>query len=256
MRKSILSMAAILSICLLSSCSSDSINEITTNAIDTVSDKVITETEGTTNVSVNSDVPEITSTVDDITSSYEYNYLNNMGVYQLTENDIIWNYYLYSAYTYKNDYVSKTIEMDNQIFVELSVSTSDDVLEKKEDIQNVFGVELTLSDDSTHYLCPFSSLQSLKDHMRATYSENYINYFFSYLPVTEYDNSLYVTDAGKAISDRNAISVTINEESESNIVFTIVYDLLAIEDYYQKKQYSAIYENDKWVLDSVQNILD
>lgn len=256
MRKSILSMAAILSIYLLSSCSSDSINEITTNAIDTVSNSVIAETDGTTDISVNSDVPEITSTADDITSSYEYNYLNNMGVYQLTENDIIWNYYLNSDYTYKSNYIPKTVKIDNQTYVELSVATRDDVLEKKEDIQNVFGVELILSDDSTHYLCPFSSLQSLKDHMKATYSENYINYFLSYLPVTEYDDSLYVTDAGKAISDRNAISVTINEESESNIIFTIVYDLLAIEDCYQKKQYSAIYENDKWVLDSVQNILD
>lgn len=107
MRKSILSMAAILSIYLLSSCSSDSINEITTNAIDTVSNSVIAETDGTTDISVNSDVPEITSTADDITSSYEYNYLNNMGVYQLTENDIIWNYYLNSDYTYKSNYFPK-----------------------------------------------------------------------------------------------------------------------------------------------------
>ncbi len=256
MCKRILSMAAILSICLLSSCSSDSINEITTNAIDTVSDKVITETKGTTDVSVNSDVPKITSTADDIDFSYEYNYLNDMGIYQLTENDIIWNYYLNSDYTYKSDYMPKTVKIDNQTYVELSVATRDDVLEKKEEIQNVFGVELTLSDDNTYYLCPFSSLKNLKDHMKATYSENYINYFLSYLPVTEYDDSLYVTDAGKAISNRKAISVTINEESESNIIFTIVYDLLAIEDCYQKKQYCAIYENDKWVLDSVQNILD
>lgn len=252
MRKIILSIATILSVCMVSSCSSYDIEETTSNVIETVPDTTIIETNGTSEI----EAPDNTPTTYDINLSYDYNYLNSNGIYQLTENDIIWKNYFYSVYSYKYDYQPKTVKLNNESYIELSIATLDDVLENKEHIQNAFGVELALSNDKAYYLCPFSSLQSLRDHLRKTYTESYISHFLDYISVIEYDNSLYIPDTGGVFPRRKAISVSIDKKGETNIIFTIVYDLLDIENVTVKVQYNAVYEDDNWVLDSINNMVD
>ena len=148
----------------------------------------------------------------------------------------------------------KTVEIDNETYVELSIATRNDISENTEYIQNAFGIELALSDDKTFYLCPFVSIHDLKNHLQKTYTESYINYLFSYITVIEYDNSLYIPDRGGVYPSREATSVTILEESDTNITFSIEYNLLDVENVNLNVNYSAVYENGKWLLDSINNV--
>lgn len=121
-------------------------------------------------------------------------------------------------------------------------------------IQKAFGIKLNLSDDKTFYLCPFDSIQDLKNHLKKTYTESYINYFLSYMTIIEHDNSLYIPDAGGVYPSREVVSATIIEESDTNITFSIEYNLLPIDDVNLNVNYSAVYKNGKWLLDSINNV--
>lgn len=254
MRKIVSSIVIILSVCMISSCNSNGIDEITTNAIDTITNTTVVETENNTLKIENTEISDSTLMNNDIETSYDFNHLNEIGVYQLIENDIIWKTYFYGEYSFKHDYVPKTVKIDNETYVELSIATRNDICENTEYIQNAFGIELTLSDDKTFYLCPFASIQDLKNHLQKTYTESYINYFLSYMPVIEYENSLYIPNADGVYPSRKVISVTILEESDTNITFSIEYNLLPIDGVNLNVNYSAVCENGKWLLDSINNV--
>lgn len=254
MRKIVSSIIIILFVCMISSCNSNGIEEITTNALDTITNTTVVETENNTLNIKNTKISDSALSNNDIEMSYGFNYLNKIGVYQLIENDIIWKTYFYGDYSFKHDYVPKTVEIDNGIYVELSIATRNDICENTEYIQNAFGIELTLSDDKTFYLCPFVSIQDLKNHLQKTYTESYINYLLGYITVIEYDNSLYIPDAGGVYPSREITSVTILEESDTNITFSVEYNLLPIDGVNLNVNYSAVYENGKWLLDSINNV--
>ncbi len=254
MRKIVPLIVIILSVCMISSCNSNGVEEITTNALDTITNTTVVETENNTLSIENTKVSDSALTNNDIETSYDFNYLNKIGVYQLAENDIIWKTYFYGEYSFKHNYMPKTVKIDNETYVELSIATRNDIFENTEYIQNAFGIELTLSDDKTFYLCPFVSIHDLKNHLQKTYTESYINYFLSYITVIEYDNSLYIPDRGGVYPSREATSVTILEESDTNITFSIEYNLLPIDDVNLNVNYCAVYENGKWLLDGINNV--
>lgn len=254
MRKIVSSIVVILSVCMISSCNSNGIKEITTNASDTMTNTTVVETENNTLNVESAKVSDSALTNNDIETSYDFNYLNQIGVYQLIENDIIWKTYFYGEYSFKHDYMPKTAEIDNETYVELSIATRNDICDNLEYIQKAFGIELNLSDDKTFYLCPFDSIQDLKNQLKRTYTESYINYFLSYMTIIEYDNSLYIPDSGGVYPSREVISATIIEESDTNITFSIEYNLLPIDDVNLNVNYSAVYKNGKWLLDSINNV--
>lgn len=254
MRKIVSSIIIILFVCMISSCNSNGIEEITTNALDTITNTTVVETENNTLNIENTKISDSALSNNDIEMSYGFNYLNKIGVYQLIENDIIWKTYFYGEYSFKHDYMPKTVKIDNETYVELSIATRNDIFENTEYIQNAFGIELALSDDKTFYLCPFVSIHDLKNHLQKTYTESYINYFLSYITVIEYDNSLYIPDAGGVYPSREITSVTILEESDTNITFSVEYNLLPIDGVNLNVNYSAVYENGKWLLDSINNV--
>ena len=74
------------------------------------------------------------------------------------------------------------------------------------------------------------------------------------MTVIEYDSSLYIPDVGGVYPTREAVAVTILKESDTNILFSVEYNLLPIEGETLNVNYSAVYKNDKWVLDSVNNV--
>lgn len=254
MRKIVSSIIIILFVCMISSCNSNGIEEITTNALDTITNTTVVETENNTLNIENTKISDSALSNNDIEMSYGFNYLNKIGVYQLIENDIIWKTYFYGEYSFKHDYMPKTVKIDNETYVELSIATRNDIFENTEYIQNAFGIELALSDDKTFYLCPFVSIHDLKNHLQKTYTESYINYFLSYITVIEYGNSLYIPDAGGVYPSREITSVTILEESDTNITFSVEYNLLPIDGVNLNVNYSAVYENGKWLLDSINNV--
>lgn len=254
MRKIVPLIVIILSVCMISSCNSNGVEEITTNALDTITNTTVVETENNTLSIENTKVSDSALTNNDIETSYDFNYLNKIGVYQLAENGIIWKTYFYGEYSFKHNYMPKTVKIDNETYVELSIATRNDIFENTEYIQNAFGIELTLSDDKTFYLCPFVSIHDLKNHLQKTYTESYINYFLSYITVIEYDNSLYIPDRGGVYPSWEATSVTILEESDTNITFSIEYNLLPIDDVNLNVNYCAVYENGKWLLDGINNV--
>lgn len=124
MRKIVLLIVIILSVCMISSCNSNGIEEITTNALDTITNTTVVETENNTLSIENTKVSGSTLTNNAIDTSYDFNYLNQIGVYQLIENDIIWKTYFYGEYSFKHDYMPKTEEIDNEKYVELSIATA------------------------------------------------------------------------------------------------------------------------------------
>lgn len=144
MRKIVPVIVIILSVCMISSCNSNGIEEITTNALDTITNTTVVETENNTLSIENTKVSDTALTNNDIETSYDFNYLNKIGVYQLIENDIIWKTYFYGEYSFKHDYMPKTVEIDNETYVELSIATRNDISENTEYIQNAFGIELAL----------------------------------------------------------------------------------------------------------------
>ncbi len=254
MRKIVLAIVIILSSCIISSCNSNSIDEIPTNALNTITNTTVVDTENIMLEIENTKISDSISTNNDVETSYDFTYLNELGIYQLVENDIIWKTYFYGEYSFKLDYMPKTIKIDENTYIELSLASRDDVCNQIKNIQNAFGTKLILSDDEEFYLCPFTSIQDLKNHLQETYTESYIDYVLDYMPIIEYDNSIYISDAGGVYPSREAVAVTILKESDTNILFSVEYNLLPIEGETLNVNYSAVYKNDKWVLDSVNNV--
>lgn len=254
MRKIVSLIVIILSVCMISSCNSNGIKEITTNASDTMTNTTVVETENNTLSIESTKVSDSALTNSDIETSYDFNYLNQIGIYQLIENDIIWKTYFYGEYSFKHDYMPKTAEIDNETYVELSIATRNDICDNLEYIQKAFGIKLALSDDKTFYLCPFVSIHDLKNHLQKTYTESYINYLLGYITVIEYDNSVYIPNAGGVYPSREITAITILEESDTNITFSVEYNLLPIDDVNLNVNYCAVYENGKWLLDDINNV--
>lgn len=254
MRKTVSVIVIILSVCIISSCNSNSIDEIPTNALNTITNTTVVDTENIMLEIENTKTSDSISTNNDVETSYDFTHLNELGIYQLVENDILWKKYFYGEYSFKSDYEPQIAEIDNKRYYELSIALRDDIFAIKEAIQTAFGAELVLNNEETAFLCPFSSIQDLKNHMYETYTKSYIDYFLGYMTVIEYDSSLYIPDVGGVYPTREAVAVTILKESDTNILFSVKYNLLPIEGENLNVNYSAVYKNDKWVLDSVNNV--
>lgn len=249
MRKIALSILVSLSICSFASCG---VNE---------SEKFVASASETYETCYENNDVEVTdfsptqcetTTYRDNEQSCDISVLSNLGVYQLAEQDIIWNTFFASGYNFKLDYMPQTAKIDGETYVELSVATRDDIINQIDNIQNALNVTLELSDDKSFYLCPFDSIQELKKHMLKTYTESYIDNRLSYIPVIEYNGSLYISDSGSAYPAREAISASIIENNDTNILFSIEYNLIPIEGENLTVNYSAVYENGKWLLDTIE----
>ena len=254
MRRIALSVFLILSACVISSCSSNAADEATTTALNSIADTTSAEKESDTSETEAAKSSDSVSTDIGVDTSADFIHLNELGVYQLAENDIIWKKYFYGEYTFKSEYMPETIRVNGNTYIELSLAARDDVCNLIKDIQEAFGTDLILSDDGEFYFCPFTSIQDLKKYMQGTYSESSIDYFLGYMTVIEYDGSLYIPDAGGVSPSREVTSVTILEESDTGITFSVGYKLLPVEGVNLNVKYSAVCRNGNWVLDRIENV--
>lgn len=249
MRKIVLTVVIIVFSFTLTSC--DSIDgQLTTSAFSEKKENDVTilfdnsfETTENNVSSQDSDIYEVTSN-NDVETSDEFTYLNNLGIFQLTNNDIVWNNFLYGEYSCEMDFVPQTIDVDGECYVELSIAKQ----KNSQELQNVLGVNPKKNEDDSCYLCPFNSLEDLKSHLRDTYTDKHIAYILSYIQLIEHENSLYISDNGGVFPDREPIDISINEKNDTMVTFSIKYSLPDIEDVYLTVKYEAVYENDKWLI--------
>lgn len=249
MRKIVLTFVIVMTSFILASCDSldgqletSAFSENGKNEVIISSDNLL-ETAETNGSSQSSGTSEVTSD-NDVETSDDFIYLNNSGIFQLTNNDIIWNNFLYGEYSCEMDFVPQTIDVDGERYVELSIAKQ----KNSQELQNVLGVNPAKKEDDSCYLCPFNSVEDLKFHLRDTYTDKHIAYILSYIQLIEHENSLYISDNGGVFPDREPIDISINEKNDTMVTFSIKYSLPDIEDVFLTVKYEAVYENDKWLI--------
>lgn len=184
-----------------------------------------------------------------IETSDEFIILNELGIYALVEEDIDWRHYLVGNYSFELNYKPKTFKSDDgTTYIELAITNHNDI----EKIQSNFDVDLKRSQDESYYECPFFSISDLKEHMQKTYTEKQVEYMLSYMSVVEHNGSLYISDNGGVYSDRVPLEIKINQKSDYEINFSISFDLF-IDDLYFETTYHTIYDNGRWLIDSMEN---